>query len=59
MNSGTGTFATRFDYPTGKDQSSVILGDVNGDGRLDLAVANGTSHTVSVLMNTGPVCAVE
>ena len=32
---------------------SVALGDVNGDGRPDLAVANSTSNNVSVLLGNG------
>jgi hypothetical protein len=30
----------------------VVVGDFNGDGRPDLAVANGSNGTVSVLLNT-------
>jgi DNA-binding beta-propeller fold protein YncE len=32
----------------------VAVGDLNGDGKLDLAVANIGSSTVSVLLNQGP-----
>jgi FG-GAP-like repeat len=31
----------------------VAVGDLNGDGKLDLAVANSSSNTVSVLLGTG------
>ena len=34
-------------------QAAVVLADFNGDGNLDVAVANGGSNTVSVLMGNG------
>src|SRR5262249_36454945 len=40
-------------YTTGTNPSSVAIGDLNGDGRLDLAVANSYSNTVSVLLGNG------
>ena len=48
----TPSFATRQDFATGAGPVSVSVGDVNGDGKLDLAVANFNSNTVSVLLNT-------
>ena len=48
----TASFAARVDFTAGVAPYSVALGDVNGDGRPDLAVANQTSNTVSVLFNT-------
>src|SRR5262245_542347 len=41
---------TRRDYPAGFGPDSVTLGDFNGDGLLDLAVADFLSNTVSVLL---------
>src|SRR5207248_582797 len=37
---------------TGSVPWSVTVGDFNGDGELDLAVANFNSNTISVLLNT-------
>ena len=53
LGNGNGTFATTVNYSTGgTNPSSVTLGDFNGDGKLDLAVANG-SNTVGVLLGYG------
>jgi len=49
----SGTFATKVDYATGSQPASVFVSDVDGDGDNDLAVANGSSNTVSILMNNG------
>lgn len=46
------SFATQQTFATGVSPRSVAIGDVNGDGRPDLAVANTDSSTVSVLLNT-------
>jgi hypothetical protein len=46
------SFAAKHDFPTGTNPRSVAVGDLNGDGKLDLAVANSNSNTVSVLLNT-------
>jgi len=48
----TGSFAAKVDFATGAYPSSVAIGDLNGDGKPDLALANGSSNTVSVLRNT-------
>ena len=32
---------------------SVAIGDVNGDGKADLAVANYYSHNVSIILGNG------
>src|SRR5262249_61185785 len=49
------TFATQQVLPTGADPWYVAVGDFNGDGSPDLAVANATrSGSVSVLLNQTP-----
>jgi len=40
------------DFTTGSRPASVAAADFNGDGELDLAVANYKSNNVSVLLNT-------
>jgi phospholipase C len=40
-------------WSTGTSPSFVITGDFNGDGILDLAVANKNSNTVSILLGVG------
>lgn len=40
-------------YPTGSRPISVATADLNGDGKLDLAIANSNATTVSVLLGNG------
>ena len=51
-NAAASSFATKQDFSTGPNPRSVATGDLNGDGKLDLAVANLNSNSVSVLLNT-------
>ena len=53
LGNGNGTFAAKVDYATGHFPYSVTVGDFNGDGKMDLAVANRTSNTVSILIGNG------
>ena len=58
LGNGDGSFAPRTDFPVGARPISVAIGDLNGDARLDLAVANSGSSanagaTVSVLLGNG------
>jgi hypothetical protein len=46
-------FANKVDYPTGNTPYSVSPADLDGDGDIDLAVANFSSNNVSVLLNNG------
>ena len=47
------TPAPAADFPAGTNPTSVAVGDFDGDGRLDLAVANAGSNTISVLLGKG------
>jgi hypothetical protein len=53
LGKGDGTFAPAVNYPTGIVAASIAIADLNGDGRLDLAVANENSDSVSVLLGRG------
>ncbi|MEG4391177.1 DUF4347 domain-containing protein, partial [Microcoleus sp. BROC3] len=53
-NATTPTFATQVTFATGNSPRSVSIGDINGDGRPDLAVANRFSNTASILLNKTP-----
>jgi hypothetical protein len=46
-------FAPATDYPVGREPYTVVTGDFNGDGKLDLVVSNIKSNTVSVLLGQG------
>jgi hypothetical protein len=50
--SGTISFATKVDFTTGSQPRRVAIGDLDQDGKLDLAVANEISNDVSFLRNT-------
>jgi hypothetical protein len=58
-NRGHASFQAKRDYATGRGPQSVAIGDLNGDGRPDLATANYYASTVSVLANTPGLCAVQ
>ncbi len=49
------TFASKKTFTTGRGPTSVVLSDLNGDGKLDLVVNNFRDKTVSVLLNTTEV----
>ncbi len=46
------SFAAKVDFTVGTNPRSVAIGDLDGDGKPDLAIANTTSSTVSILRNT-------
>ena len=53
LNRGDGGFAAQVHYTVGISPYSVVVGDFNGDGKLDLAAANQGDATVMVLLNSG------
>jgi hypothetical protein len=53
LGDGHGSFGAAQTFNTGIHPSSVAVGDLNGDGLLDLAVANAGDNTVSVLLGNG------
>jgi hypothetical protein len=53
LGNGDGTFQAAMTYAAGNNPFCITLGDFNGDGNLDLAVANGNSANVSVLLGKG------
>ncbi len=53
LGTGTGSFGAKTNFGTGSSPQSVAVGDFNGDGKLDLAVANFDSNTGSILLGTG------
>ena len=47
----TGSFNAKVDFATGTNPSSIAIGDVDGDGKQDLAIANANSTNFSILRN--------
>jgi hypothetical protein len=54
LGKGDGTFVPAVNYPTGVNgPQSVVVADLNGNGRLDLVVTNPNSDSISVLLGRG------
>src|SRR5437762_13547302 len=49
LGNGNGTFASAVNYGAGALPKDVAVGDFNGDGKADVAVANEGSINVSIL----------
>ncbi len=46
-------FASKIDYATNSNPVSIVIGDLDGDSKLDIAVANYLSNAISIYKNTG------
>ena len=54
LGKGDGTFTAAAASPaTGHYPSAIAVGDFNGDGKADLAVANSNDNTVTILLGNG------
>jgi gliding motility-associated-like protein/uncharacterized delta-60 repeat protein len=48
---GSISFAPKVDFSPGTNPTGISMGDLDGDGKADLAVANQTSNNISVFLN--------
>jgi hypothetical protein len=53
LGDGNGAFGAPAQFLVGSDPKSVVIGDFNHDGKLDLAIANNLSDNVSILLGDG------
>ncbi len=53
LGAAGGTFKLAATYPAHTAPISIAAGDFNGDGKLDLAVANNDSGDISIFLNQG------
>lgn len=47
----TGSLATNIDFTTGINPQNVAIGDIDGDGKPDIAVTNQGGNTISIFRN--------
>jgi hypothetical protein len=52
-NNGSGIFVLGYSLGKSGEHNSIVATDVNGDGKVDLILANGSDDSLSVLTNNG------
>jgi len=52
LGNGDGTFQPVFSQTVGNAPHSLAVGDLNGDGRPDIAVVNSADNTITLLLQT-------
>jgi len=55
LGDGAGAFIAPSNFAAGSGPASIVVAQLNGDTRPDLAVANELSNNVSVLLNATPI----
>ncbi len=55
VGNGDGTFAQAVNYPVAPQASSLIVTDLNGDGKLDIVAASGTPYVIAGDHGSGDV----
>ena len=53
LGNGAGSFASATNYSVGTSPFAAVLGDLDGDGKLDVVTVNSGSANVSVLLGSG------
>jgi len=53
LGNGDGTFQPPVSYPAGTSPGFIRLGDFNGDGQGDAAIANPSTDSITILMGNG------
>ena len=49
---GPVSYSSNIDFPVGQGPNQLVVGDMDGDGKPDLATANSSDNTLSLLRNT-------